>query len=284
MGAWSNLSMGAIDQGAGDKAQELGRRANRSDALDGAVRLGLVVYGLVHLVVAGLIIRLALGERSGSVSPEGALKEVGEQPLGTQLLVVVAVGMALLVGWRLLDAVTAHGDEDGAQLWGSRAGDLLKAGLYAALAWNAVKLATGGSSGGGTRGMTAELMDLPMGRVLVGAVGLGVIAYGAAQVWKGLNKEHREHLASEGRSGTAGSAYLVLGQLGFIAKGIVAGLVGVLFLYAAITHEARKSGGVDGAIRQVLDQPFGIPLLVAVGVGIGCYGAFALARARHLSR
>lgn len=280
--------MGAMDQGAGDKAQELGRRANRSDALDGAVRLGLVVYGLVHLLVAGLIIRLALGDRSGSVSPEGALKEVGEQPFGTQLLVVVAVGMALLVGWRLLDALTAHGDEDDAQLWGSRAGDLLKAGLYAALAWNAVKLAiggeSGGGSGGGTRGMTAELMDLPMGRVLVGAVGLGVIVYGAAQVWKGLNKEHREHLASEGKSGTAGSAYLVLGQLGYIAKGIVAGLVGVLFLYAAITHEARKSGGVDGAIRQVLDQPFGAPLLVAVGVGIGCYGAFALARARHLSR
>jgi hypothetical protein len=60
--------------------------------------------------------------------------------------------------------------------------------------------------------------------------------------------------------------------------------VGSLFLYAAHTHDARRSGGLDAALREVLQQPLGPWLLTAVALGIGCYGLFCLARARHLSR
>jgi hypothetical protein len=34
----------------------------------------------------------------------------------------------------------------------------------------------------------------------------------------------------------------------------------------------------------VLDQPFGPVLLLVIAAGIGCYGLFCFARARHLSR
>ncbi len=34
----------------------------------------------------------------------------------------------------------------------------------------------------------------------------------------------------------------------------------------------------------MLDQPFGQVLLIAIGLGIACYGLFCFARARHLSR
>ena len=54
--------------------------------------------------------------------------------------------------------------------------------------------------------------------------------------------------------------------------------------YAAITHEPKKSGGLDEALQEVLEQPFGQFLLVAIGLGIACYGLFYFARARHLSR
>jgi len=60
--------------------------------------------------------------------------------------------------------------------------------------------------------------------------------------------------------------------------------VGGLFLYAGFTHDPKKSGGLDQALHKVLEQPFGQLLLVAIGVGIGCYGLFCFARARHLSR
>ena len=75
----------------------------------------------------------------------------------------------------------------------------------------------------------------------------------------------------------------MFGKMGYIAKGIAIGVIGVLFLYAAIDHSAKKSGGLDQALHKVLHQPFGPVLLFAISVGIGCYGLFCFARARHLS-
>ena len=58
----------------------------------------------------------------------------------------------------------------------------------------------------------------------------------------------------------------------------------MLTVYAAATHDASRTGGLDEALQEVLEQPFGPFLLGVIGVGIGCYGLFAFARARHLSR
>lgn len=282
------------NQDLGEKADELGRQADDSDTVDNAVRIGLVVYGLVYLVVAWLVVRLALGDHSESVSTEGALSEVGEQAFGRPLLFVVGGGMILLLCWRVMDALLGFRDKDGLELWRKRVAAIGQAIIYGALASKAISLALaggssgggpgGGSKGGGTRGITAKLMDLPLGQFVVGAVGLGVICAGAVQIWKGLSNKYRENLGSEGKRGTAGSAYLLLGKVGYVAKGLVVASVGALFVYAAFTHEPDESSGVDGAVRQLLQQPFGAPLLVAVGVGISCYALFALVRARHLSR
>jgi hypothetical protein len=61
-------------------------------------------------------------------------------------------------------------------------------------------------------------------------------------------------------------------------------VVGGLFVAAAYTHHAKKSGGLDQALHTVLQQPFGPVLLILIGAGIACYGLFCFARARHLSK
>ena len=61
-------------------------------------------------------------------------------------------------------------------------------------------------------------------------------------------------------------------------------IVGSLFLYAALTHDPKKSGGLDQALQTVLEQPFGQALLTAIAIGIAAYGLFCFARAKHLSR
>jgi hypothetical protein len=55
-------------------------------------------------------------------------------------------------------------------------------------------------------------------------------------------------------------------------------------VYAALTHDADKSGGLDQALLKVLDQPFGPLLLALAAAGIACYGLFCFAWARHLDR
>jgi hypothetical protein len=268
------------------QAGSAGRQAQNSEWMDRGIRAGLVAYGVVHLLIAWLALQLAFGEREGSASSSGALQQLAEQPFGMVMVWLVAIGMILLVLWRGLEAAQGHQDKDGAELWRKRASSILKAVLYGAIAVSAIRVATGsGSSGkGGTDSTTARLMNLPAGQAIVVAVGLAIIGYGGYQIVKAWTEKFAKELDAEGKSGAAGSAYLLFGKIGHAAKGIAVGIVGGLFVYAGVTHEARKSGGLDQALHKVLEQPFGQVLLVAIALGIACYGLFCFARARHLSR
>lgn len=263
--------------------RDAGRRAEHSDAVDHAARIGLVAYGVVHLLIAWIAVRIALG-RGGNASSRGALHELARQPFGHALLLALAIGLFLLVVWRLVDGVFGHREHDGAALWGRRALDIGKAVIYGGIGVSALRIAAGGSSTSHTRSWTARLMDLPAGQVVVGLVGLGVAVYGGAMVWRGATGRVAKQLDAEGRSGESGRVYRLLGGFGSAAKGIAFLVVAALFCYAAITHDAHRSGGLDIALHKVLHQPFGPWLLGLVALGIGCYGLFCLVRARHLSR
>jgi hypothetical protein len=273
------------------QGRSAGERAHHSDALDVAIRAGLVAYGVVHLLIAWLALQLALGDQSGQASSQGALHQLAQQPFGEVLVWAIAVGMFLLVLWRLLEAALGHRDEEGGKRLRKRLTSALKAVLYGTIGVSALQVATGsgGSSGGGSKGSgsdstTAKLMDLPAGQWIVAGVGLAIIGYGANLVRRGWTEKFAEHLDAEGKSGDTGRAYLMFGKVGHIAKGLAIAIVGGLFVYAGVTHESKKSGGLDVALHKVLEQPFGPFLLAAIALGIGCYGLFCFARARHLSR
>jgi hypothetical protein len=265
----------------------LGRRAEQSDTLDHLVRAGLVAYGVVHLLIGWLAIQLAFGDHSKKASTKGAMQELAQGPFGKVLVWAVAIGMFLLVLWRVIEAAVGHRDaEEGAKRIRKRATSALKAVLYAAIGFSALKVATGSGGGGGSasKGMTAKLMGLPGGQFLVILVGLAIIGYGGAVAWRGWKEKFAEHLDTEGKMGMSGAAFLTFGQVGYIAKGISLAIVGGLFGYAGITHRSQESGGLDQALQKVLEQPFGQILLVAMALGIICYGLFCFARARYLDR
>ena len=261
-------------------------QAHHSDWMDHAIRAGLVAYGVVHLLVGWLALQLAFGEKEDSASNSGALHYLAQQPMGGVLVWMIAVGMLSLVLWRLLEFGFGFRDEsDDKKRWRKRATSLFKAVIYGAIGWSAVRVATGsGGGGGGTDSTTAKLMDLPGGQLIVGAVGLAIIGYGVSLVVRGWTEKFREHLDAQGQSGQDGSAYVLMGKIGYIAKGVAIAIVGGLFCYAAITHDPKKSGGLDQALQTVLEQPFGQALLTAIAIGIAAYGVFCFARAKHLSR
>ena len=259
--------MGAIKESDGDVAQ----RGDDHPWVRHAARAGMAAYGVVNLLIGWLALQLALGDQSGKADSSGALHELAKQPLGAALVWAVAVGMLLLVLWRAVEVLVEHE-------WGSA----VKGVLYAAIGVSAVKVAVGEGSKGGTDSWTAQLMGLPGGRVLVGAVGLAIIGYALKQAHKGWTEGFRDDLEAEGQQGDLGSAYVTLGKVGYLDKGIAVGIVGGLFVWAALEHQAKKSGGLDVALQTVLDAPAGSVLLFVIALGIVCYGAFCLARAKHL--
>ncbi|GAA5153282.1 DUF1206 domain-containing protein [Nocardioides marinquilinus] len=268
-------------------------RAQSSDWTDRAAAAGFVAFGVVHLIIGWLALSLALGDREGSASSTGAFAQLAEQPFGKVLVWLLAVGMVLLAGWQALEAAVGHrgDDDDGDGPVSERTRHRLlsagKAVVYLVIAISAVRVATGsssGGSGGGSDSTTAKIMDMPGGQVLVGLIGLGIVAVGIGLLVIAYKESYLEKMDGAARSGRSGTVIRWLGRLGHVAKGVSLGIVGGLFLYAAFTHEADKSGGLDQALRTVLEQPYGPVLLGVIAVGYVGYGVFCLARARHHAR
>lgn len=266
------------------KAEQMGREADNSEWLEYVARVGLVTFGVVHLIVGWLAVQLAVGDRSGSASTSGAVQQLAQQPFGGVLVWLMAIGMYLLAGWQVIEAVVGHREEEGTDLVRKRVTSGGKAILYAVIGTSALKTATGKSSGGSEKqsdSMTAQVMNWPGGQILVGLVAIGILVVAGFLIHRGLTDGFLKKLKSGGRTGYDGTAYRWAGRVGYTAKGVALGIIGVLFGYAAITHQAKKSGGLDQALSKVLEQPFGPVVIVLIGLGFACYGVFCFAWARH---
>ena len=73
---------------------------------------------------------------------------------------------------------------------------------------------------------------------------------------------------------------MLLGQVGYSARGVALGAVGVLFVVAAVTTDPQKADGLDGALRAFADLPFGKVVLVVIGLGWVAAGVYTALRAK----
>jgi hypothetical protein len=264
-------------------ADAAARRAKNSSALRVLARVGYAASGVLHLLIGWLAVQIALGSSGGNADETGALRQLAEAPGGAFLLWTVVVGLAALGLWHLVEAFVGVPGSETAKQTGARIKAAAKAVLYGVLAFTAARIATGGGGGGGgdtQEDLTAKILGLPGGQLIVGAIGLTIIGVGVFHVYKGWTKKFREDLVTTG-AGAVSKAVVRLGQVGYIAKGVALGVLGGLFVYAAATSDADKAGGLDDALKTIRDQPFGVVLLVAVGIGIAAYGVYSFARARY---
>lgn len=271
---------GAAKQAA-DKGKDAARTIEGSSAYQWLVKVGLVFYGIVHLLVAVMAVRMALGLRGSDeeASNTGALRSLAETPLGAGLLWVVAAGFFALVVWQAVTALIGFHEFDGFKRVRKRLSAALRTVLYGYLGVAAARIASGPDVEDGEdaqESLSQGLLGLPFGQVLVGIVGLAVLGYAIAQVSKAFRKSFHDELDT-----TLTGAKLRLTQAGFVGKGIAIGIVGALFLWAALDADAQKAGGLDKALQQVLQQSFGMWLLLALALGIGAYGIYCFFWARH---
>ena len=264
----------------GDHAEQVAG----STGFEWAVRAGIICFGVVHLLIAWLALSLAFGDSSKAANQNGALRQVADNPFGPFLLWAVALGFVALVVWQVLEArrhLALRGGGGSTQT-GKAVGAVIRAVVYAALAVTSVRIAMdAGSSSTSVDHVTRELMKLPAGPLIVGAIGLAVIGVGIGHAVTGLRKSFVEDL-NESARGQSGRVVVRLGQVGFIAKGFAFGVVGALFISAAVTFDPKKAGGLDVALHTLLQQSYGKWLLTAVALGIGCFGVYCFAWARDV--
>jgi putative Mn2+ efflux pump MntP len=245
-------------------------KARNNDWFERAARGGFAASGVLHLLIALIVVRLALGG-GGNADQSGALATLAAQPGGAVMLWVAAAALAVLGVWQLFEMFV----EDDAK-------DRLKAGavgvVYLALAVSAAKFALGSgqSSTNKNAGLSAQMMQSGWGKAILVVVSLVVLGVGGYHVYKGVAKKFLKDLTV-----TGGPVITPMGVVGYVAKGLVLVGVGILVIVATMTSDPSKATGVDAAVKTLGNAPFGKFLLLAAALGVGAYGAFGFVRSRY---
>ncbi|RUR03378.1 DUF1206 domain-containing protein [Labedella endophytica] len=256
------------------------RKAQNSKAFEVLARVGYVVLGVLHFLIGAIAISISQGSGGGEADQGGALAQIQQSPAGVFLLWAIVVGLAALAIWQIAEAFLERNPDD-KKKWAHRAKYLGTAVAYIAIASTAFVFASGGSSesSDSSQSLSAQILAVPAGVVLLVVLGLGVAAVGVAFIVRGIGQKFMKHLAVPG--GSVRKAVVALGVAGYVAKGIAIGVAGILFIVAAVTHDPEAAGGLDAALRSLTELPFGQIILWVVGVGLALYGVFCFARARY---
>ena len=255
------------------------RRASGSPAAHFLARAGLTARGVIYILVGWVAVLVALGHSSHEADQQGALHLLAGKSYGLVSLWLLAVGFAAYALWRLSQAAFGVTGEPGA---GPRLKSLARAVIYAGLSYLTFTVISGKdrSQSGRQQDITATAMQHPAGRVLVGVVGLAIVASGITLVVEGARKKFMKHLQTARMSARTRRVVRLLGMTGTIARGLVFALAGVLVIDAAITHKASESGGIDKALLTLRNLPLGEFLLMLAALGLIVFGIYGLCEAR----
>jgi hypothetical protein len=263
-------------QGVADKATD-------SDAFEYTARAGFAVSGVLHLIVAYIMLRIAFGS-GGSADKAGALATVADQKGGAVMLWLAVAGLVALALWRVAEVLVGpHPAERSPQYEDdSHAWKRFKAAglaiVYLAIAYSAATFAMGSGKSDTQHqaGVTARLMQSGWGKTVLVLIGLGIVAVGGYHVYKGAMKKFLKDLRVLG-----GDAVTAAGIVGYVAKGVVFTIAGVLVIVATLQSDPAKSTGLDGAVKTLGAAPFGQALLSVAAAGIAAYGVYSFVRSRY---
>lgn len=260
-----------------------GRRAGQSPWVERLGRAGLVAKGVLYAVVGVLAVKVALGGREESPDRHGALRTIADQPFGRGLLILLAIGLAGYALWRLAQAVLDRDFEgDDAKGLAKRAANLAKAGWYGILCGLTVSVLVGNGSGGGSeQQQTAGVFERPFGRYVVYAAGLAFAAAAVFNGYRAVTCKFNKKLNTSQMGEAEEPAATAVGVLGHLARMVVFGLVGLFLVEAAWKYDPHQARGLDGALLEVSQRPYGSWLLGAVAVGLIAYAVHCLVQAKY---
>ena len=262
-----------------------GRRAGRSEGVEWLGRTGLVAQGAIYALVALLAIEVALEGRATSHEPDkqGALRLVADQPAGDWLLGALALGFVAYALWRFSQAVVDRsGKGSDAKGLAKRVGYFCVGAWYAVLAVLAVQVILGSSgSGGNEQETTAGVFGWPFGRELVLGAAAGFFVAAGWNVYRAVSGKLDKHLRTQEMSEGERTTVVAIGGVGHLARGAVFGLIGAFLAKAAIQFDPNEARGLDGALLELTQQPFGRLILGGVAVGLAAFGLWCIAQARY---
>lgn len=256
-------------------------RALANDAhVDLLARVGYASRGVVYGLIGLFAVLLSFGMGGRLTDTKGLFRGMLSHPLGKVFLLALGLGLFCYAVWRILQAVRDYeGRGNDAKGLAMRASYLLRGLFYAVVgysAWNLV-LHLSDSGGGMSESKIARvLMSQSYGHLLTGMLGLIIIGVGLGQFYVALKEKFMEGIRLP-----RGKEWLLcaLCKAGIIARGCVFGIVGGLFVSAALHNDSREAAGLRGVWRVLRAQAYGEALVLALALGFVAFAVYAFIEA-----
>jgi hypothetical protein len=251
----------------------------------GLARWGLVSKGSLYLLVGVIAADVSIGGGERLRDRGGALASVADHWYGKIIVGLLAVGLAGYAAWRFAEGVLGRPLEGGKKEgWLKRLGYFARALWYLGLFGIALSALYGANESGGSREedrFTARVLEWPLGRWIVAAVGLAILGAGVFNVWRAVTRSFRKNLKLRKMSDFEEKGFTIIGVVGHLARGVVFGLIGFFLVRAAWRYDPKETVGLDGALAEILRQDYGDTLLGIVATGLIAFGLYCYAEARY---
>jgi hypothetical protein len=252
-------------------ARQIRDQVERSDWFERIGRVGLAARGVVYVLLGVLAYRVATGEPAEEADKAGALELLAGQPAGSVLLGAVGLGLAAYALWRLIGAVVRRKNDFGLV---KRLSWVARGLVYAAASVAAWSILRGDSSANADseQQWTAVVLQWPGGQALVVGVGLGFVAAGVYNAYRGVSRKFEDHLDLAGLSARVCNAVRVVSVIGLMGRAVAFGAIGWFLVRAAVQFDVNEPIGLDESLRTMADATYGPWLIAGVGVGLACFG------------
>jgi hypothetical protein len=243
-------------------------------------RLGYVSTAIVYSIIGLIAFGAAFGRSARDADAKQALRVIFDQPFGRILLAVVALGLIGYAAWRFVSSINdaeRHGNTAGGIA--ARAGGFLRGVIYLVLAVEALRMVSNNSSAGsGGQHWSSKLMEMPFGKWLIIAGGLGLFGYAVHQMIQAWKAKLSEKLRLGDVTPSLRKKIIVVSRIGIAARAIVLAIIGISLASAAFKGQ---SGDQNTGDALAVIGSWSHWLLAAVGIGLVAFALYQLVNARY---
>lgn len=250
-------------------------------------RMGFAARGLLYFVMGLISLQVARGAAGAPADQQGALSAIATLPVGRILLIIMVVGLVGYSLWGLIRGLfdpLQLGRDSSAII--QRLGYLVSAISYFSLVMpvvgllsNSAPAARNGAQTAQIQQSTSSLLTTSIGHLFLLLVGCTIIVVGLLQIYTGINRKFDKQFKMYKLDKDQSRIVKQIGRVGFVARGVVFAMMGILLFIATLQSNAGKAVGYDGALMALVRLPFGPWLLAVEALGLMAFGLYSMAGA-----
>ncbi|WP_247236277.1 DUF1206 domain-containing protein [Telluribacter sp. SYSU D00476] len=244
---------------------------------------GCIATGIIYVAIGLIAILSYLKLKEGGADESSLLVFLDRYFLGKILNLVILLGTLCYIFWRIYETIyDPYNYGKGAKGLAKRAGVALSTTADALIAYAAIEvlLGIGNIPENGEpeeqRQLVGSILQESWGKWLIIGVGAIIALTAIVQFIYGVTRGYRERLDIDHFSSGTRRLIHTLAKIGYLARGIILGLIGFFFIKAGVWNSAYYIVNTDKAFDFIGDH-VGHVYFILVALGTICYGLFMFA-------